>query len=59
LTDAKHEPDNRFLECAELAGAEFLVTGNKRHFPIDWKPSKIVNAREFITETGLLDPHDP
>jgi putative PIN family toxin of toxin-antitoxin system len=56
LADAQHEPDNRFLECAEAAGAEFLVTGNKRHFPNDWKPSKIVNAREFITETGLLLP---
>src|SRR5579871_2979010 len=30
LAKASHEPDNRFLECAEAAGAEFLVTGNLR-----------------------------
>ncbi|SRR5712691_13358176 len=28
-----HEPDNRFLECAQTAQAQYLVTGNKRHFP--------------------------
>lgn len=58
LADAKHEPDNRFLECAEAACADFLVTGNKRHFPKDWRPSKIVNAREFIDQTALLDFHN-
>ena len=30
---APHEPDNRFLECAQAARAQYLVTGNKRHFP--------------------------
>ena len=29
---APHEPDNRFLECAQAAQAQYLVTGNKRHF---------------------------
>lgn len=24
--------DNRFLECAEAANADYLVTGNRRHF---------------------------
>ena len=28
--------DNRFLECAEAADADSLVTGNKRHFPKSW-----------------------
>ncbi len=45
-----HEADNRFLECAEAAGAEYLVTGNKRHFPKEWKGTKIVNARELLFE---------
>jgi uncharacterized protein len=31
---APHEPDNRFLECAQAARAQYLVTGNKRHFPL-------------------------
>jgi uncharacterized protein len=42
------ETDNRFLECAETIAAEFLITGNKRHFPSTWKVTKIVNAREFL-----------
>lgn len=40
--------DNRFLECAEAATADYLVTGNKRHFPAEWKKTKIVNARELL-----------
>ena len=48
ITKAKHEPDNRFLECADVAGADFIITGNKRHFPARWKQTSIVNAREFV-----------
>jgi len=51
LTKCTHEEDNRFLECAEAAGAEFLITGNKRHFPSDWKRTSVVNAREFLERT--------
>jgi uncharacterized protein len=40
--------DNRFLECAESAGADYLVTGNKRHFPRQWKQTLVVNARELL-----------
>src|SRR5207302_10886236 len=43
-----HEPDNRFLECAEAASAEYLITGNKRHFPDQWKKTRILNARELL-----------
>ena len=46
-TGSKDDSDNRFLECAEAADAEYLVTGNKRHFPMEWKSTQIVNAREF------------
>jgi len=42
------EPDNRFLECAEEADAEFLITGNQRHFPGRWKNTRVVKAREFL-----------
>lgn len=51
VTKAKHEPDNRFLECAEAAAADFLVTGNLRHFPGQWKGTKIVNSRQFLDVT--------
>jgi putative PIN family toxin of toxin-antitoxin system len=40
--------DNMFLECAQAAEADYLVTGNRRHFPERWKKIKIVGARELI-----------
>jgi putative PIN family toxin of toxin-antitoxin system len=46
--------DSIFLECADAARADYLVTGNPRHFPRFWKQSKIVTSREFIT---LIAPH--
>lgn len=41
--------DNKFLECAEKAGAHYLVTGNKRHFPTSYGVTKVVTPRQFIT----------
>jgi putative PIN family toxin of toxin-antitoxin system len=52
LSISPDEPDNRFLECAEAAGASYLVTGNKRHFPERWKGTAVVNAREFLELIG-------
>jgi putative PIN family toxin of toxin-antitoxin system len=46
-TAAPHEPDNRFLECAEAADAAYLVTGNTRHFPERYGNTKIVTPRQF------------
>ena len=48
VSAAANPTDNRFLECAEAASADFLVTGNKRHFPKQWRKTKVVNAREFL-----------
>jgi uncharacterized protein len=48
LEVSPHKPDNRFLECADAAAADYLITGNKRHFPASWKRTKIVNARDFL-----------
>ena len=39
--------DNRFLECAETAKAEFLITGNKSHFPSRHMKTLVVTPREF------------
>lgn len=48
--NAAADPDDDiFLECAEVARADFLVTGNKRHFPQRWKSTEVVNARELTT----------
>ena len=43
-----HSADNRFLECADAARADYLVTGNKRHFPKSWRQTLVVNARELL-----------
>jgi putative PIN family toxin of toxin-antitoxin system len=46
--------DNIFIECAEAARADFLITGNRKHFPAFWKSTKIVTPREFVS---LVAPH--
>ena len=46
--------DNMFLECADAAHADYLVTGNVRHFPRFWKKTKIITSREFLS---LVAPH--
>jgi putative PIN family toxin of toxin-antitoxin system len=40
--------DNIFLECAQAAEADYLVTGNGRHFPERSKKTKVIGARELI-----------
>jgi uncharacterized protein len=46
--------DNIFLECADAARADYLVTGNTRHYPAFWKSTKIITARELL---DLVAPH--
>jgi putative PIN family toxin of toxin-antitoxin system len=48
VSAAADEDDNRFLECAAAAGAEYLVTGNLRHYPAEWAGTRVVNARGFL-----------
>jgi len=43
--------DDIFLECAQAAAAQFLVTGNVRDFPATWSSTKIVTARQFLEES--------
>jgi putative PIN family toxin of toxin-antitoxin system len=47
---AGDEDDNRFLECAFAANADYLVTGNLRHYPDVCGVTRIVNARRFLSE---------
>jgi len=46
--------DNKFVECADAARADYLVTGNQRHFPKFWKRTKVITSREFIS---IVAPH--
>jgi uncharacterized protein len=48
--------DNKFVECAEAARADYLITGNLRHFPTFWKATKIVTSRQFIELVALHLP---
>ena len=44
----KDESDNRFMELAETCNADYLITGNTKHFPMQkYKSTKIVSPKEF------------
>ena len=46
--------DNRILECAVAGGADYLITGDRRHLlPIgDHQGTRIVNAPLFLSALG-------
>lgn len=46
--------DDKFLECADTARADYLITGNQKHYPKFWKRTKIITSREFIE---VVAPH--
>jgi len=52
VTDRIHacsDPDDDvFLECAHGASADYLVTGNVRHFPPSWTGCRIVAPRTLL-----------
>jgi putative PIN family toxin of toxin-antitoxin system len=54
LRVAKDPGDDKFLECADVARADYLVTGKQRHFPQFWKKTKVITSREFIS---VVAPH--
>jgi putative PIN family toxin of toxin-antitoxin system len=51
---ANDPDDDKFLECADAARADYLITGNQRHFPTYWKRTKVITSREFIS---IVVPH--
>ena len=52
-----HDPDDDiFVECADAARADYLITGNTRHFPAYWRNTKIINARQLL---DIISPHLP
>jgi putative PIN family toxin of toxin-antitoxin system len=54
LQVAPDPDDNKFLECADAARADYMVMGNQRHFPKFWKKTKVITSREFIS---IVAPH--
>ena len=41
--------DNRILECALEARADYVVTGNTRHFPSQFQDIRIISPQRFLT----------
>jgi putative PIN family toxin of toxin-antitoxin system len=46
--------DGMFVECADAARADYLLTSNQRHFPKFWKNTKIISSSEFLS---VIAPH--
>lgn len=46
--------DDIFVECADAVRADFLITGNAKHFPRYWRNTKVINARELL---DIIGPH--
>lgn len=50
LSISNHESDNRFYECADVARASFLITGNTKDFSRDHGITRIISPRGFVAE---------
>ncbi len=49
--------DDMFLECAAAANAQYLVTGNLKHFPTAWAGTRVVTARWLLDiVSGASEP---
>ena len=48
LAISPHDSDNRFYECADAAEADYIVTGNLKHFTKPHKNTKIINTRQLL-----------
>lgn len=46
--------DDIFIECTDAARADYLITGNLRHFPKFWKNTKVITSRDFLS---VITPH--
>jgi uncharacterized protein len=55
LSVCKDESDNRFLECAVVGKAHYLVTKNIRHFPYKkYEQIQIVRIADFLSVVESL-----
>ena len=50
VPDLPDPDDAKFVQCAVAAKAEYLVTGNKRHFP-----QEACGAVQVVSAAELLD----
>ena len=52
LAVARDPDDDRVMECALEAGADFIVTGNTRDFPAHFHGVRVVTPRDFLFVLG-------
>jgi uncharacterized protein len=45
--------DDAFLECAQAAHADYLVTGNLKHFPTLWQQTRVVTPRWLLDSSQI------
>ncbi len=49
-----HKEDEKFLQAAYAAEADYLITGNRKHYPGTFKGKlRIVTPAEFLTAVGI------
>lgn len=48
LKISSDDDDNRIYECAAEALADYIVTGNTRHFPRPYKATRILTSRQLV-----------
>jgi putative PIN family toxin of toxin-antitoxin system len=49
---ARDPDDDRVMECALEAGADFIVTGNIRDFPAQFHGVRVITPRDFLFVLG-------
>lgn len=55
LAVLEDEPDNRLLEAAETAGADFIVSGDRAVLGLErFENSQVVSPRQFLEELGSV-----
>ena len=54
LTVITRDPaDNRILEAGQSAKADYIITGNRRHFPFEmFGKTRVAPPREFVASEG-------
>src|ERR1035438_1282790 len=59
IAAARDPDDDIFLECAQAAQANYLVTGNLKHFPTSWSGTRVVTARRLLDVISAGTDEDP
>jgi putative PIN family toxin of toxin-antitoxin system len=54
LQIASDPDDDKVMECALEARADFVVTGNLRHFPTQFQDIRVIAPRQFLTILASL-----